>query len=244
MHYFRSEKYLVVRKSSLGEDSLCHDTREGEHSKSAVNNFLKLHGLNFLLRLALEESSIKAKVSGSTSGSFQHLNNCYGVKDLEQTEPKKHLRHASLLNGSIVGSDGGKGIESLRGGVHTEAKINGNESKPCHHANTSVLELGFTKEIDGGKVRESEGVESDITHTSIKVWWGLKEGKSLRFLGQRSDGTGYENKNWTRRERENKMKGDNNKTKFHDRRKNMVSIDIDRKCRYINLFGLQRVKSS
>lgn len=185
---------LVIRESSLGEDSLCNNSREGEHGKSAVNNFLKLHGLNLLLGLALEESSIKAEVSGGTSGSLQHLNNGNGVKDLEQTEPEEHLRHASLLNGGIVSSDGGKGIKSLGGGVDTEAKINGNESKPCHHANTSVLELGFAKEVDGDEVRESEGVESNISNTSIKIWWGLEEGKSLGLFGQRSNGTSYRNR--------------------------------------------------
>jgi hypothetical protein len=94
-----------------------------------------------------------------------------------------------LLDGSIMGSDGGKGIKSLRSGVDTEAKINSNESKPCHHANTSMLELGFAKEVDGDKVRESEGVKSKITDTAIEVWWGLKEGKRLGHSIQGRHGT-------------------------------------------------------
>jgi hypothetical protein len=52
-----------------------------------------------------------------------------------------------------------------------------------------VLELGFTKEVDGDKVRESERIESIISNTSIEVWWGLKEWKRCRLCGQRSNGT-------------------------------------------------------
>lgn len=154
-----------------------------------MDDLLELHGINLGLGLALEESSIKAKVSGGTSGSLQHLLNSNGVKDLKQTEPEEHLGHASLLNGSIVSSDGSQGLKSLSGRVDTEAQIDGNESQPGHHADASVLELGLAKEIDGDEVRETEGIKSQVSNTSIEVWWGLKEGEGGRFLGQRGDGT-------------------------------------------------------
>lgn len=84
---FSLARCLEIRESSLSEDCLCDNTREGEHSKSAVDNFLKLHVLDLLFGLALEESSIKSEVSGGASGSLQHLNNGNGVEDLKQTEP-------------------------------------------------------------------------------------------------------------------------------------------------------------
>lgn len=88
-----------------------------------------------------------------------------------------------------MSGDGGKSLKSLRGRVNTEAKVNGYKSEPCHHANTSMLELGLTEEVNGGEVGETEGIESVVTNTSIEIWWGLKERKGLGPLSQRSNGT-------------------------------------------------------
>jgi hypothetical protein len=44
-----------------------------------------------------------------------------------------------------------------------------------------VLELGFAEEVDGGEVREAEGVESHISDVSIALRRRLQERKGLRL---------------------------------------------------------------
>ena len=181
--------FLYIWERSLGEDSLGDNAREGHHSKSAVGNFLQLHILNVRIRLAPEQAAIEAKISRGTSGPLQHLSDGNEINDLQQSEPKEHLRKTTLLHGCIVGSSSGDSLECLGDWKDTKATVHRDPSEPGHHADAAVLELGFAEEVDRGKVRKAEGVESNISDVSVAVWWGFEEGEGGGFGVHGGDGT-------------------------------------------------------
>ena len=175
---------LDVWERSLGKNSLSNNCRESKHSQTSILDFAKLHFVNLLLGLSLEESKrIKSEVTRGTSRILvKHLNERNRGNRLENTAPEEDLGHGSLLNKSIVSSYGGKSFICLRERVNSSSHVNSNETGPCKHTNTSVLDLCLTEEVHGCKVRETKGVESSISYVSIKVCRVRKEGKCLRLL--------------------------------------------------------------
>jgi hypothetical protein len=152
-----------------------------------MGNFLKLHILNVFLRLALEHTTVEAKVTGSTSRSLQHLLDGNTIHDFKETKPKEHLGESTLKDRGIVGGGGGHTLERLGDGQDTKTTVDTDISEPGHHGNTTVLEFSLTEEVNGGKVREAEGIEADISDVALAVGWGLKEGEGLGLGAQGGD---------------------------------------------------------
>lgn len=157
----------------MGKDRLSNNAREGHHSQPAVGDFLKLHVLDVCGGLAFEHAAVQAEVPGSAPGSLQHLHDGDAIDDLQQAEPKEHLGEASLHDGRVVGGGGCQALERLGDGQDAQAEVDGDVPEPGHHADAAVLELGFAEEVDGGEVREAEGVESHISDVSIALRRGL-----------------------------------------------------------------------
>ena len=82
---------------------------------------------------------------------------------------------------------GGHALECLGDGKDTQTAVDGDITEPRHHGNTAVLEFCLTKEVDGGKVREAEGIEANISDISFAVGWGLEEGEGLGLGIQRGN---------------------------------------------------------
>ena len=184
MIHQRTTRCLHVRERALGKNGLSDDTRKGQHSETSVLDLFQFHLLHLLWRLVLEESKgVKAKVSRLASGSIEHLYNGNGVDDLKKAEPEQHLSHGTLLDKGIMGSNGGEALVGLGEGIDFETQIDGDESEPCHHANTSVLDLSFGEEVHGNEIGEAKRVETGVANISLKVRWGREEGKGLAHLG-------------------------------------------------------------
>ena len=172
---------LYIWEWTLGKDRLSNNAREGHHSQPAVGDFLKLHVLDVCGGLALEHTAVQAEVPGSAPGSLQHLHDGDAIDDLQQAEPKEHLGEASLHDGRVVGGGGCQALERLGDGQDAQAAVDRDVPEPGHHADAAVLELGFAEEVDGGEVREAEGVESHISDVSIALRRRLQERKGLRL---------------------------------------------------------------
>mmetsp|Transcript_8201 Transcript_8201/g.12418 ORF Transcript_8201/g.12418 Transcript_8201/m.12418 type:complete len:204 (-) Transcript_8201:151-762(-) len=169
---------LDVRERSLGKNRLSNNSRESKHSQTSILDFAKLHSVNLSLGLSIEESKrIKSEVTRGTSRLLvKHLDERNSGNNLENSTPEEDLGHGSLLNKSIVSSYGGKSFVCLRKRVNSSSHVNRNESEPCKHTNTSVLDLCLSEEVHGCKVGETEGVESNISCISLKVSRVRKEG--------------------------------------------------------------------
>ena len=170
---------LEVWERTLGQNSLCHHSTESEHGQATVDDFLQLQIIDLCLSLVLEETTSKSKVSWFTARSIEHLHDSKRAHNLRKANPKKQLSHTTVLNKSVMSSDGGESFVGLRKRVDPEAQVNSRKANNGQHANTSMLQFGLAKEVDGEEIREAERVESIVTDAPIQIRGSLHERKRL-----------------------------------------------------------------
>ena len=68
-----------------------------------------------------------------------------------------------------MGSERGESLVGLRGRVDSGTTVHGGETDNGELAHTSVLQFGFSEEVNRDEVGETERVESDITGVSRKI---------------------------------------------------------------------------
>lgn len=173
---------LEVGERSLRQNGLCNHATERQHGQTAVGNLLKFHVVDVVGTLALEETTIQSKVTRLATRALQHLDDCQSVNNFRKTEPKKELSHGTLLYKGIVGRHRGESHVLYGGGVDSHTQIDCGKAHNRHHADATMFQFGFTKEVDGEKIRETEGVETSVAHVSRKVGWVLQKGKRLTGL--------------------------------------------------------------
>ena len=83
-------------------------------------------------------------------------------------------------------SGGGGSSHGFRVARDTQAKIDGNVSKPCKLTHTSVLELSLTEVVNREVVRDTKGIESNISNVTLAVFGGRKERDGLRLLSSKA----------------------------------------------------------
>lgn len=169
-----------VGESTLGQDGLSDHSAEGHHSETSVRDFLQLH-VSFLFRAGTfkETHGVKSKLARLATRSLEHLHDGNGAKDFGDADPEEKLSHGALFDQSIVGGDGGETFVGIRGGEDSESHVHGGKAHHGQHAHASVLQFGLTEKVNGDKVGEAEGVETDISNVSFAVRRSFQEGKGL-----------------------------------------------------------------
>lgn len=145
---------------------------------STYREFLQSHVVFLFLAGALEEAQgVKSKFARLASRSLEHLDDSNSGEDLRNTDPEKKLSHGARLDQSIVGGNGGKSFVGLGKRVHTQSRVDGNKANDGEHTHASVLQFGFTEEVNRDKVGEAEGVETNISNVSFKVRGVFQKGE-------------------------------------------------------------------
>lgn len=194
----------------IGKSSLCGDTTEGQHCKTAVQNLGKLHAVRIFLGLVLEERQrVKAEVTGFTVAlALGNLNESSTCAELDEADSHQQECHGSLLNKNVVSLVRSRDILnrvdiSRETHVDAESTIGGKPSEPGEHRNTGVLEFSLSHPVESRKARsilprwgldetgkvlwdtaQVEWVESNITNIgSVEVSWSWQERESSGSLG-------------------------------------------------------------
>jgi len=197
--------------STVQQGSLGGNTAKGKHGKTSVQKFGGLHALDFSIRLALQEGHrVKSEITGKTVrlslGDFNKDSS--GRAEFNKANGQKKECHGSLFNKDVVGIVGVRDrVNGIDGARETksdsESTISGEPSEPSHHADTGVLDLGFSHPVEGRDSRglfprwrldesseilgdggEVKRVEANITrHGSVKVDGARQERNRLGALG-------------------------------------------------------------
>jgi hypothetical protein len=176
----------LAQKRLFEKESLDKSTGKGDHREASVDDLLHVAFLDLVGGQLLEQTSIKADVSGRTITVVLH--EVGSLKDSNEKEDLKVSGETNRANGTKgvgVGELGSRKVDSGLLGDHTN---NG------EHADASVFDLGPTGVVQVGlDIGKSHGVKSHITrHGSIELVGLDQERDGLgHFLGiQGSDSPG------------------------------------------------------
>mmetsp|Transcript_29601 Transcript_29601/g.43443 ORF Transcript_29601/g.43443 Transcript_29601/m.43443 type:complete len:223 (-) Transcript_29601:47-715(-) len=184
MKYWEYYFHLHVWESVSGEDRLGGNSTDSHHSKTSILQLPQLHPVNFFFRLSNKESKgVKSEVTRFTSRSLKHLADSDPRQHFGNSNEKKDLSHSTSGNCGIMSSSRGSSLHGLGERVDLDTLVNSDESTPCKHSNTAVLELGLAKVVHGEVITDAKGVESYISDVSLEVLGSREERKSLRLFG-------------------------------------------------------------
>mmetsp|Transcript_7773 Transcript_7773/g.16126 ORF Transcript_7773/g.16126 Transcript_7773/m.16126 type:complete len:235 (-) Transcript_7773:35-739(-) len=170
-----------LEEGITGDPVVVDHTANGEHRQASVLDFLKLHGVHLFLGLADGESHrVEANVSGLTGGVRKHgLHGDVSLvgPEFQDSHPEDNLKH-------------GGGTDNRRGKVRViDVLVSGkghvllrDESNGGKHGGTSVLDLGLPHPLNVHVIGKVEGIESNITDVSLKLFGSCKERKGFGHL--------------------------------------------------------------
>lgn len=153
---------------------------EGMHS--TYHDFLVLdlgHGFGALSR---KELATKAKVTGFTTRSLQHLRQTQVTNNLKETNKDKGVAHDTVCYHGIVRRGGRQArSEGMEDDTLVDANVTGNGA----HGDTSVLEFRLAKVVHGEIVRNSQGIKADIiANVALAVLRVGEEGHGGALFGR------------------------------------------------------------
>jgi hypothetical protein len=156
-------------------------TTDGQHSQTSILDFLQLHLSHLVLTLILCQSQrVESKVSWLTLGVSEHgLHGDISLvcPEFQDTHPDDDLQHGGSSN-----DIGGK-VSVINVLVAWKSPpLLQDESEGSKHGRASMLDFGLTEPLDVEVVRETKGVEANISDISLQVLGFHDEGKRFRHI--------------------------------------------------------------
>mmetsp|Transcript_4415 Transcript_4415/g.11312 ORF Transcript_4415/g.11312 Transcript_4415/m.11312 type:complete len:318 (+) Transcript_4415:223-1176(+) len=134
---------LKVGETLFIERRLGAESREGEHGEAAVSDLLDEHVVVGHLE------GIEGEVARGTARAVGGLVESDAVHQFEGADDEEHEAHVALGDHGVVRRERREAL--VLGRREVEAEVDGDPTNDGHHADATVLELGFAHPVDHGK---------------------------------------------------------------------------------------------
>mmetsp|Transcript_29262 Transcript_29262/g.87058 ORF Transcript_29262/g.87058 Transcript_29262/m.87058 type:complete len:287 (+) Transcript_29262:69-929(+) len=166
-----------------GEDGLCGDAAEREHSQAPILQLLQLHVSRHCLILGQEVLAQEEIARLPVDVALPALEAQPSTIDLVDGDGGQERAHESGRHHLVVRLDRGNAPE----GVTREPgpEICGHPAHGREHADAPVLELRLARQVHRQGVRDLEGIEALLAaHPAVQLLGVLQEGDGVRHPGR------------------------------------------------------------